>query len=68
MLEQPSEAVMQGGLEQLPIDALVVIPFLPLADFASHEQQLFAGVSVHPGVKHAEVGELLPGIARDFVK
>jgi hypothetical protein len=58
---------MQGGLEQVPIDALVVIPFLPLADFASHEQQLLAGVRVHPGVKHTEVGELLPWIARHFV-
>jgi hypothetical protein len=28
----------------VPIDALIVIPFFPLADFASHEQQLFAGV------------------------
>src|ERR1700736_4277929 len=59
MLDQPSKAVVQGRLEQVPIDALVVIPFLPLADFASHEQQLFAGVRVHPGVKHTEVGELL---------
>ena len=68
MLDQPSKAVVQRVLEQVPIDALVVIPFLPLADFASHEQQLFAGVRVHPGVKHAEVGELLPGIARHFVQ
>jgi hypothetical protein len=35
---------VEGILEQVPIDALVVIPFFPLADFASHEQQLFAGV------------------------
>src|SRR5260370_5593081 len=67
MLDQPSETVVQGILEQVPIDALVVIPFLPLADFAPHEEQLFAGVRVHPGVEHAEVSELLPWIARHFV-
>jgi hypothetical protein len=39
-----------------------------LANFASHEQQFLAGVRVHPGVKHAEVGEPLPGIARHFVQ
>src|SRR5208283_625843 len=68
MLDQPSKAVVQRVLEQVPIDGLVVIPFLPLADFASHEQQLFAGVRVHPCVKHSEVGELLPWITRHFVQ
>jgi hypothetical protein len=56
MLDQPSKTVVQGILEQVPINALVVVPFFPLTDFASHEQQLFAGVRVHPRVKHAEVG------------
>jgi len=68
MLDQPSKAVMQGGLEQVPIDALVVIPFLPLANFASHEQQFLAGVRVHPGVKHAEISKFLPWITRHFIQ
>jgi len=68
MLDQSPQAGVQGVLEQIPIDALVVIPFFPLANFASHELQLFAGVRVHPSEKHAEVGELLPWITRHFVQ
>src|ERR1700722_14881553 len=37
MLDQTSKAIVQGIMEEVPIDALVVIPLQPLADLASHE-------------------------------
>src|ERR1700688_549247 len=67
MLDQLSNTSVQGILKQMPIDTLIVIPFFPLADFAPHEQQFFAGVRVHPGIKHSDIGKLLPWIARHFV-
>src|ERR1700737_1134548 len=67
MLDQPFNTSVQGILQQMPVDTLIVIPFFPLTNFASHEQQLFSGVRVHPGVKHSEVGEFLPWITRHFI-
>ena len=40
-----------------------MVPFVPLAKFAAHEEELFAGMPVHPGQKHPEIGELLPIVA-----
>src|SRR5271154_4210408 len=68
MLDQSSKTVVQRVLKQFPIDALVVVPFFPLSDLASHEQELFAWVRVHPGVKHAEVGKFLPWITRHLIQ
>ena len=67
MLDQAPNTIVQRMLEQVPVDTLVVIPFFPLANFASHEQQLLAWMSVHPGVKQTEVCEFLPRVTRHFV-
>src|SRR6266536_106668 len=50
----------------MPVQALIVVPFVPLAKLAAHEEQFFARLSVHPCVKHSEVGKLLPFITRHF--
>src|ERR1700731_3186142 len=55
MLDQPSDAIVRRILQQMPINALVVIPFFPLADFATHKQQFFAPVRIHPSIEHAQV-------------
>ena len=52
----------------MPVEALIVIPFVPLAEFAAHEEQLLARLPVHPRVKHPEIGEFLPFVARHFRK
>src|SRR2546428_10638928 len=43
-----------------------MFPLPPLAELAAHEKQFFAGMSVHPGEEHPQIGELLPFIARHF--
>src|ERR1041385_332136 len=50
----------------MPIETLIVVPFVPLTELAAHEEQLLAGMSVHPSVKHSEVSEFLPFVARHF--
>src|SRR5437868_15081590 len=52
----------------MPIEGLIVVPFVPLAEFAAHEEQLLAGMPIHPGVEHPEIGELLPFVARHFIE
>ena len=37
--------------EQVPVQALVEVPLLPLPEFAPHEKQLLAGVAPHVGVE-----------------
>ena len=66
MLHQSSQAIVAGKINQLPVEARVVVPFIPLAEFAAHEEKLFTGMSVHPSQKHPEIGELLPFVARHF--
>src|SRR5438270_10919999 len=52
----------------MPIQRLVVVPFMPLTELAAHEQQLVAGMPIHPGVEHPEIGELLPLVPRHFIE
>src|SRR2546423_15154925 len=51
----------------MPIELAVVVPLAPLTKFVAHEEQLFARMTKHPGVKHPQVGELLPFVARHLV-
>src|SRR6516225_10143274 len=68
VLYQFSQTVMEWILEQMPVQALIMVPFRPLAEFTSHEEQFFAGMRIHPGIKHSEVRKLLPGIPRHLVE
>ena len=61
-------SLLQGKVEQVPIQALVVIPLVPLAEFTAHEQQLLAGHRPHEGEVTAQVGELLPAIPRHLAE
>src|SRR5215475_8073769 len=58
---------MQRILGQMPVEALAMVPFRPLAEFTSHEEQFFAGMRIHPPIKHSKVRKLLPGIPRHLV-
>ena len=64
MLHQPAQSIVFRKIDKVPIEARVVVPFAPLAEFTAHEEQFFAGMAVHPRVKHSQVGELLPFVAR----
>ena len=58
---------MVAPLEQVPVDRLVVLPLAPLGELVAHEEELLAGVAEHVAVEQAEVGELLPDVARHLV-
>ena len=49
--------------EQVPIDARVVVPLAPLADFLAHENQLFTGARPHVRKQRALIRELAQAIA-----
>src|SRR3981081_929420 len=66
VLNQASQTGVEGVIKQVPVEALIVIPFSPLPKFASHKHELFAGISVHPSKEDPQVGKLLPRIARHF--
>ena len=51
-------------IKQIPPDASVVTPLVPLRDFTTHKEQLLAGVSPHETEVCPKVGELLPCVAR----
>ncbi len=40
-----------------------MVPFIPLADLAAHEEELLARLSVHVPVQEPQVGELLPVVS-----
>src|SRR5207302_3412342 len=59
-------ALHAGMLEERrypPFESALVRPFTALAEFAAHEQELFAGVRPHIAEQEPQIGELLPGIA-----
>ncbi len=61
--DQLLDAAMRVVLQQIPTDLAVVVPFVPLGQFAAHEQQLLTWMCPHVGVEQSQVGELLPEIA-----
>src|SRR3954464_14954881 len=55
---------MSGIFDQMPIERMVVLPFVFLSKFIPHEQELLAGVPEHKAVIGTQVGEALPLISR----
>jgi hypothetical protein len=51
-------------VEEVPVEARLVVPLLPLRQLAAHEQQLLARLRPHVAVEQPQVGELLPVVAR----
>src|SRR5690242_3333446 len=62
-----AQTLMERLLEQVPVQAGVMVPLAPLAELAAHEEELLAGLRVHPAEEEPEVGELLPVIAGHLV-
>ena len=60
---QPLQAGVQRILEQMPIQAGVMVPFALLAEFPAHEEQLLARMAEHEAVVGPQIGEFLPAIA-----
>ena len=58
------DAYVEVGVGGIPVDAAFMRPFGPLAEFAAHEQQFLARVGPHQAVEQAQVGKLLPVVAR----
>ena len=50
-------------LQQVPVQAVLVRPFPPLAELPAHEKQLLPGLGVHVAEEQPQVGELLPVVA-----
>ena len=46
--------------EEVPIQALVMVPFPPLSQFTPHEEQFLARLGLHVAQKKPQIGELLP--------
>ena len=53
---------------QVPRQAPAIGPFRRLCKLTPHEQQLLARVGPHQAVKRAQVGKLLPGVARHLAQ
>src|SRR5690554_5289272 len=62
--QQTLHATMLFILQQIPVELAVVSPFPPLAELASHEQQLLARMAPHERQVQPQIGELLPAIPR----
>ena len=55
-------------LQQVPVEAASLAPFLALGNLLSHEQQFFSGMRELIAEKQTQIGELLPHVAGHFVK
>ena len=63
VLDEPLQPGVQRLVEQVPVEAAVVVPLASLAELAAHEHQLLAGVRVHVAVERAQRRRLLPVVA-----
>ena len=58
------ELAVRFALKCAPVEPALVVPLSPLAELVAHEQELLPRLAVHVAVEKAEVGELLPLVAR----
>jgi len=65
---EPLHASVRRLVDQMPRQALLVVPFRLLAELAAHEHQFLAGMGEHEAVIGAQIGETLPRIARHAAK
>ncbi len=57
---EPLQASVNRIIQKIPFDGTVMAPFRSLADLASHEDELLAGVAPHETEKGAQIGQFLP--------
>ena len=57
-----------AALQQMPVEAAVVVPLAALSELIAHKQQFFTREGEQPAVVGAQVGKLLPGIPRHAVE
>ena len=60
--------LVHGILEEVPVQAVIVLPFDELAKFTAHEQELLARMGHPVAVEGAQAGEFLPVVARHLVQ
>src|SRR5207247_3579356 len=61
-------ARLLGRLRQVPVEALLVVPLVSLAQLATHAAQLPPGLSVHIAEEEADTGELPPVVPRHLME
>src|SRR5690348_10473159 len=66
--DQVLDAAVFRLLEQVPIEAVVMVPLAVLRELAAHEQQLLAWVRPHESEVRAQVGESLPAVPRHLAE
>src|SRR6516225_7884114 len=54
--------------QQVPVQAVVVVPLSPMPELAAHEEQLLAGLGVHVTKEQSQVGKLLPAVTRHLAE
>ena len=59
---------MRAVLQQMPVDAAVMVPLVPLRNLIAHKKKLLARVAVHIGIQGAQVGVFLPVVAGHFTQ
>src|SRR5262249_40621994 len=61
---QARNSRMPWPFKQMPVERVVVAPFLLLRQLASHEEELLTGMSEHEAIVDAQIGKSLPLVAR----
>src|SRR5262249_58399830 len=62
--DQPLNASMLGPLQKVPVEGMVVAPFILLCKLVAHEKQFLPGKPEHETEIGAQIGEALPLISR----
>jgi hypothetical protein len=60
------ESLVRVVLEEMPLKARFVVPLRPLTEFASHEEELLAGVQIHITIEEPQICKLLPVVSGHF--
>ncbi len=63
--QQPRVRVV---VEQVPVEAAVVVPFAPLPEFRAHEEQLLPGMAEHEPVQRPQRRVFLPRVSWHLVE
>src|SRR5689334_1554826 len=68
ILDETLKPSVRSELQEMPLEAVVVVPFPPLPELRAHEQHVLAGMRVEVSEERSHIRKTLPEVPRHFVQ
>ena len=50
-------------VKEVPVEAFLMIPFVPLTELTAHEEEFLTRLCIHVTIEKSQIGEFLPVVS-----